>query len=73
MSKSEREHNLTDKYNIGPAQYEHMGGYNKVIESAPAYNFGGKSQTLKYDNNGLPGPGSYEIEFVKSRKSIKFG
>jgi hypothetical protein len=60
LSKSERDKfPITDKLNIGPGQYE-LAAYKKVVENAPAYNIGGKTQKIKYDINNVPGPGSYE-------------
>jgi hypothetical protein len=43
MSKSARDNSPTEKYNIGPGQYDHPNGFKKVIDSAPAYNIAGKS------------------------------
>lgn len=42
LSKSERDKFPTDKYNIGPGQYD-LIGFKKVVEHAPAYNIGGKT------------------------------
>jgi hypothetical protein len=33
----------SDKLNVGPGQYEHPAGFKKVIDTAPSYNFAGKS------------------------------
>lgn len=71
MSKSARDYSPGDKYNIGPGQYEHPNGYKKVIGSSPSYNIAGNEPKLKYDINSNPGPGSYERELLKSRKSVK--
>lgn len=73
MSKSARDYSPSSKYNVGPGQYEHPSGYKKVIESSPAYNIAGKAEKLKYDIDKNPGPGAYERELLKSRKSIKIG
>lgn len=59
------------KYNVGPGQYEHPGGYKKVIDTAPSYNIANRAQKLKYDIDKNPGPGAYERELLKSRKSVK--
>jgi hypothetical protein len=73
LSKSSREYKSGDNFNIGPGQYEHTKGFSKVIEAAPAFGFDGKSQKLKYDVSNVPGPGAYERNLLKSRKSIKIG
>ena len=73
LPKTARDHSPSMKYNVGPGQYEHVNGYNKVSDSAPSYNIANKAQKLKYDINKVPGPGSYERELMKSRKSIKIG
>jgi len=59
LPKADRDNSPSEKFNLGPGQYEHIGGYKKVAETAPAYNFAGKSQKLKYDISDVPGPGSY--------------
>ena len=71
LSKTPRDHSPSLKYNVGPGQYEHPNGYKKVIDSAPSYNIANKAEKLKYDINKVPGPGTYERELMKSRKSIK--
>jgi len=73
LPKTPRDHSPSMKYNVGPGQYDHSNGYNKVSDSAPSYNIANKSEKLKYDINKNPGPGSYERELMKSRKSIKIG
>lgn len=72
QSKSQRD-NHQDQYNVGPGQYEHDKGYKSVVSSSPAYNFAGKTEKLKYDISKVPGPGTYERPFIKSRKSIRIG
>ena len=71
LSKTPRDHSPSLKYNVGPGQYDHPNGYKKVIDSAPSYNIANKAEKLKYDINKVPGPGTYERELMKSRKSIK--
>ena len=43
LPKTPRGHEPNAKYNVGPGQYEHVNGYKKVVESAPAYNIANKS------------------------------
>jgi hypothetical protein len=38
-----RDYSGGDRLNIGPGQYDHTVGFKKVIDTAPAYNFAGKS------------------------------
>lgn len=73
LSKSSRDYHPSDRYNIGPGQYEHTVGYKKVVDTAPAYGFAGNSPKLKYEINPVPGPGSYDDKLMKSRRSIKIG
>lgn len=71
LSKSSRDNYPSEKFNVGPGQYDHPNGYKKVAETAPSYGFDGKAEKLKYEINNVPGPGAYERPFIKSRKSIK--
>lgn len=48
LSKSQRDDRSGERNNLGPGQYDHTIGYKKVIDSAPAYGFHGRSQKLKY-------------------------
>lgn len=73
MSKSARDYSPSSKYNVGPGQYDHQSGYRKVVDSAPSYNIAPRAEKLKYDIDKNPGPGAYERELLKSRKSIKIG
>jgi hypothetical protein len=43
LSKSMRDYNTGNRMELGPGQYDHTVGYKKVVETAPAYNIGGKS------------------------------
>ena len=43
LSKTPRDHSPSEKYNVGPGQYEHPNGYHKVITSSPSYNIAAKS------------------------------
>ena len=71
LSKSARDYSPSAKYNLGPGQYDPLNGYKKVIDSAPSYNIANNAEKLKYDLGKVPGPGSYERELMKSRKSVK--
>ncbi len=71
LSKSARDGKNGDGFNLGPGQYDHTIGFNKVSEAAPAYGFNGNSQKLKAEVNSVPGPGTYESRLISSRKSVK--
>ena len=43
LSKTPRDHSPESKYNVGPGQYEHPIGYNKIHDSAPSYNIASKA------------------------------
>lgn len=43
LSKTPRDHSPEAKYNVGPGQYEHPGGYKNVIDTAPSYNIASRA------------------------------
>ena len=70
LSKSPRDY--MSKSTIGPGQYEVDKDFQNVMPSQGGYNFGSQKR-LKHDVNAVPGPGEYNGEMLKSRKSIKIG
>ncbi len=65
QSKSSRDYQ-NNMNNVGPGQYDSDRNYKSSI----GYHFGNDSK-IKYDLNKGPGPGSYQNNLLKSRKSIK--
>lgn len=57
---------------VGPGSYEHDKNFKKLATNHSGYNFG-NDKRLKSDENNVPGPGNYNAELVKSRKSMKIG
>lgn len=71
LSKSPRDQ-MSKSSIIGPGSYDFDKNYKSLVTENRGYNFGSQKK-LHYDINNVPGPGNYDGDQLKSRKSVKIG